>query len=140
MKLIIGFLFVFFFISCGTGSISYDKFFYEKVTGIKVPDSFKVLESFDNAEYLTGTTFGTDSLSIRRLVIKNCFSKVKKGGFPGLIDLERGYIKGNMPDKDHIEQLYFISKTVGKNSWVYIADLKKGMLWTEITYPDWGGN
>ena len=77
-------------------------------------------------------------------MVNNKFIKVKKGGFPDgfphLIDWESGYMKGVMPNKDNIEQLYFINKTVGKNSWVYLADLKKRMLWTEITYPDWGGN
>jgi hypothetical protein len=130
--------------SCGTGIISYDKPFYEKVTGIAVPVTFKVLETYDNGEDLTGTTFSTDSLSLLKFVLKYKLNKVKKVRFgddyPGLIDWGRSYIKGVMPDRNHSENLYFINTSVGKYDWVYVADVKKGILWTLISYPDWEGD
>lgn len=48
-------------------------------------------------------------------------------------------LKKLKPDFNNLQDLYFRFDSKGKNSWFYIVDLKKHLLWAEIQYPDWNG-
>lgn len=56
---------------------SFDKEFYEKVSPIKFPYKYKVLETFDNGEWLTGTVFQIENTTLRKFVIENHFDTLQ---------------------------------------------------------------
>lgn len=45
-------------------------------------------------------------------------------------------IKGIKPDCYKLNNRYFLDRFKGKNSWFYIIDTKRNILWAEIQYPD----
>ncbi|MFT3704154.1 MAG: hypothetical protein QM802_17435 [Agriterribacter sp.] len=56
---------------------SFDKNYYERITGVKLPKEYKVLQTFDNLEWLTGTAFQLDSISLQTFITKYKFDTLK---------------------------------------------------------------
>lgn len=127
-----------FFLSCHNKNISFEKEFYERITGIKLPVTYKVVESFDNREWLTGTLFKVDSVALRELVIQNKFTAAQNINQLKLLSLS--YLQEYKPKFTDIENIYVIHKGNGKNDWKCIVDLNTNLLCIEITYPDHAGN
>lgn len=115
----------------------FEKDYYERITNIKFPSNYKVLETFDNGEWLTATVFAVDSMELRRFVLNNKFDTVS--------DITLLHFWGNAQLSHYPfvletnSNIYYIRKNRNKNHFTYIADLTKNMLWAEISYPDFGG-
>lgn len=123
--------------SCFDHKIKFEKEYYEKATGIKFPQSYTVLETFDNGEFLTGTVFEMDSLTLRDFISTNHFDTVNN--FWDTHIMSENYLTKNKPIFDTTNNVYFISKSDKNIHWTYIADLNSKRLWIEVSYPDWGG-
>jgi hypothetical protein len=111
------------FSSCFDNQINFEKDYYEKTTRIKFPENYTVLETFDNGEYLTGTVFQMDSLTLLKFIIDNHFDTASN-----YIDthiMSEGYFRKNKPIFNSRQNVYFIRKSK--------------RLWTEVSYPDWSG-
>ena len=130
-------IFTLFFSSCFDKNLDFEKEYYERITGIKFPDKYKVLDAFDNGEFLTGAVFQFDSITMKNFIIQNNFDTLKDLDFHfiniGLFD------KKFQPKRTTNSFFFIIWKSKEKNNWTYLADLNTNRLWTEISYPDWGG-
>jgi len=124
-------------VSCFDKKIKFEKEFYEKTTRIKFPKKYKVLETFDNGEFLTGTVFQMDSLTLRNFINDNHFDTVSNYLDTRIIG--ENYLTKIKPIFRSTHDVYFIRKSEQKINWTYIADLNSKRLWTEISYSDWGG-
>ena len=127
----------FFLSSCFDDRIPFEKDYYEKISGIKFPDKYEVLETFDNGEWLTGTVFKIDSSTLIKFVSNNHFDTLKN--IQDIHLLSDGYFTKNKLDLTNLNDIYFINKSKNKKDWRYVVDLNKKILWAEISYPDWGG-
>jgi len=126
----------FLFSSCFDNHIEFNKEYYEKTTGIKFPENYTVLETFDNFEFLTGTVFQMDSLTLLNFINENHFDSVTDHWSTRLMgDI---YLK-NKPVFSSTKNLYVKNNSNQRTGWTYIADLNSKRLWTEINYPDWRG-
>lgn len=122
------------FFSCES---SFNKDYYERISDMKFPEQIRVIETFDNGEFFTTTSFEVDSLSLIKFMNKYKFEQ-HDGPYPLLFFGEK-ILKETKPDFNNLNSLYFSIGTKGKNSWIYIIDLKHKILWAEIQYPDWAG-
>ena len=123
-------------ISCNN-HIDFEKGYYEKISGIKFPEKYKVIETYDNGEFVTTTSFKIDSFALKRFSEKNSFDTVRYPFY--LFFIWENYLKKQKPDLKNKDELLYISGYSKTNTWLYIIDFKKEMLWAEIQYPDWGG-
>lgn len=124
-------------ISSCMNRVVFEKDYYEKISGIKFPLKYKVLETFDNGEWLTGTVFKIDNLFLKEFVRENHFGTLRN-----INDIHlqsESYLIGNKPDTTTVSNVYFIRKSSNKNNWIYLVDLNNNKLWAEISYPDGGG-
>ena len=135
MRNLLFFIFTVLLSSCGNKS--FEKSYYEKVSHLKFPDKCKVLETFDNGEWLTGTVFRIDSHLLRAFVIENHFDTLQNLNEVHL--LSNSYLTKHKADFRTTKNIYFIQRSENGNNWIYIADLNVNKLWTEISYPDWSG-
>lgn len=117
---------------------SFDEDYYEKTSGIRLSKEVKVVESYDNAEYLTITSIKSDRRILNALITKYDFEKAGQVFNPSFIGL--AYLKEAKPDLTQNQNLYVKAGSKGKGSWIYLIDLHQSMLWAEIQYPDYGGN
>lgn len=124
------------FTSCNNGN-SFEKDYYEKISRIQFPGKYKVLEAFDNGEWLTGAVLEIDSTSLRKFVVDNHFDTLKNLNDISLAS--NNYLTKYKADFKTAQHIYFIRKSENKNNWTYVADLNDNRLWAEISYPDWGG-
>jgi hypothetical protein len=123
--------------ACFDNTIKFEKEYYEKTTRIKFPKNYSVLETFDNGEFLTGTVFKMDSLTLQNFIDDNHFDTVSN--YLDTHIMSGNYLMKNKPIFSSIHNVYFIRKSEQKINWTYIADLNSKRLWTEISYPDWSG-
>lgn len=133
-NLIIIYLILFFLLSCS----SFDKEFYERITGIKFPKGIELIETYDNGEFYATTSFKVDSLILRQFISKHKFDTLKKiypSQFLGEHSLEK-----ELPDFRNFDNKFYVTGTKGKKSWIYIVDLNKHILWAEVQYPDMAGD
>ena len=124
--------------SCFQPEQQFDKYFYENVTGIKFPTKYKILETFDNGEFVTGTVFLIDSLILIDFIRLNGFVRWKEG-FPAPL-MSGSYLQSEKPNFKNRKDIYCVFKSKGKNDWLYVIDIKVNKLWAEIRYPDWSGD
>jgi len=127
------------FSACSGIGNDFEKVYYERITGIKFPEKYKVLETFDNGEWLTGTVFEVDSSILRRFIIVNHFDAFTLKDRPNLNIFNVGYFKLRIPDAKNIDNLFIVARSKDKNNWTYLADMASNRLWAVISYPDWGG-
>ena len=111
---------------------SFDEAYYEQASGIRLPKAMKVVESYDNAEYLTITSIKFDKRILNDLITKYDFEKAGQIANPSLIGL--AYLKEAKPALN--QNLYIKSGAKGRGTWTYLIDLHQNMLWAEIQYPD----
>lgn len=125
-------------VSCSDNKFFYNKEYYEKTSFIRIPEKAEILESIDNGEFVTATVFRVDSLELLKFARSFEFTPCEK--LPYLKLMSDSYLKKYKP---HIEEgkgyLYKIGNK-GKNSWLYIIDTQRKLLWAEIQYPDAAGN
>jgi hypothetical protein len=123
------------FFSCNNEGY-YNKDFYERISNIKIPKSAHVIESIDNGEFVTTTVFIVDSITLKDFI--HSYSFATSPLMPRLFG--NSYLIKNKLDIPDSNNLYYKAGTKGKNSWLYIIDLKQKKLWAEVQYPDWSGN
>jgi hypothetical protein len=123
--------------SCFDDKIEFEKEYYEARTHIKFPENYTVLETFDNGEFLTGTVFQIDSLTLLNFINEYHFDTVSS--YLDTHIMSEIYLKNNKPVFSSTHNVYFIKKSEGKINWTCIADINSKRLWAEISYPDWGG-
>lgn len=121
--------------ACGP---SYDKQYYEKVSGIKIPASAAVLESVDNGEFMTVTTFSMPARDMAELISKYGFRSVEGSQLPDFFG--NSLLKGVKPASSDVEYCLINIHQNGKSTAVYVADTIQHLLWAAINYPDWSGN
>ena len=123
-----------FIFSCSDNSSRYEKEFYEQISGICIPGNATIVESIDNGEFFTAATFRIDSNDFIRFIHDYKFIKVEKGF--GLGFFADSYLRKDKPDLRKLANLYYHAGIKGKNSWLYLADIERKLLWAEIQYPD----
>ena len=101
------------------------------------PDTYTVLETFDNGEWLTGTVLKIDNATLQKFVAKHHFDVLKNSN--DLHFLSNSYLHEYKAEFTETKNICFLSKSSDKNNWTYVADLNNNILWAEIIYPDWGG-
>lgn len=129
---------LFFLSSCFDNRLEFEKSYYEKISGIKFPDEYEVLETFDNGEWLTGTVFKIDSLTLVKFITDNHFDTLRN--LQDLHLFSENYLTRYSPNFITTKNIFFIRRSEHKNNWTYVVDLNSNRLWTEISYPDWGGH
>ena len=122
--------------ACSPG---YDNKFYEKVSHIEIPKSSAIIETFDNSEFLTITSFRFKKSELNGFLIKYQFRELTP-------DMNFEYLWGRKnltkyvpEEKNRIHYLYNSGQN-GKTSWLYIADTISNILWAEIQYPHLAGD
>ena len=121
--------------ACGQ---AYDKGFYESISGIKIPENASVIETVDNGEYMTVTTFKITTTDIAELRRKYNFEAVDGSFIPDF--LGDNFLKGPKLANSDLNKCLMKTRQKGKTTAVYVIDTSKQLLWAEINYPDWGGN
>ena len=116
----------------------FEKNYYERISGIKFPGNYEVLETFDNGEWLTGTVFRIRHSTLIKFIADNHFMVLLH--MNDLKLLSNGYLKNYKASFKTPDGIYYLSRSSQKNNWIYVADLNNNMLWAEIGYPDWGGD
>ncbi len=139
MRQLVGVFILFIFLGCSKGMF-YDEAYYERISGMHIPASAEIIESYDNGEFVTGTTFSINQTDLQAFIKRYVF-KPKGNAFAPPF-LGNSYLRLEKPVYGHKQgqDLYIHFGTKGKNSWLYIVDLKSNRLWTEIQYPDMAGD
>jgi hypothetical protein len=122
----------------GQEAHGFENTYFEKVTGISLPDDYKVLENFDNGEWLTGAILQVKNAKLNDFVKKNNLQKIEH-----ILDVDlmsKGYFKEKKPSFSLSKNIFFLRKHINDHNWVYVADLDKNELWVEISYPDYSGH
>ncbi len=136
MKILISVILMITLCSCGN-EVYFDKTYYERISGIKFPAKYKVVETYDNAEFVTAASLKIDSSVLKEFSTLNHFDRVE---YPfSLFCSGINALKGTKPGFESKEALLYVSGYSKTNIWLYIIDIKKEMLWVEIMYPDHGG-
>jgi hypothetical protein len=104
---------------------------------MKFPEKVQIIETFDNGEYVTTTSLKVDSTELRNFIKEYKFEQ-RNIIYPSQF-IGESTLKKIKPDFHNLEDLYFKIGSKGKNSWFYVVDLRRQILWAEIQYPDWGG-
>src|SRR5688500_19047182 len=105
---------------------------FEKASGIPVPAAAEEQETFDDGKFVKPSAFAVDSEVLKQFIEAHKFQKfstMNVAQFWGINNLEE------KPDLQNLESFYYKNGASGNISWIYIADLKSGRLWTEIKYP-----
>jgi len=119
---------------------AFDKAWYEKITGIKFPGKYEVVETADNVEFVTIAVLKMDEKTLKQFVLENHFDSAKNVDAIQLIgEYLLNTYKLNLQSVNNVFVLSGTSKISEKNDWKYIADLNKGTMWVQVLYPDWGG-
>ena len=125
-------LFLIFLISIFISCNHTDPTEFENASGMQLPASAMEKESFDDGKLVKINSYVTDSLALVKFVEDQQFIRFTNDQVPQFWGAH--YLK-EKPDFSHIDFFYYKSGTSGNLSWIYIADLKSGILWTEIKYP-----
>lgn len=133
------YILIFSFLFSTACSPGYDQDFYERVSGISIPGKKTVIESFDNGEYLTISSFRLTKSDMKKFLHAYNFKKL-----PSEMNLEllggRKELREILPEDRNRENYFYISGQKAKTTWLYIADTALCTLWAEIQYPDFAGN
>jgi len=121
-----------------SSDVYYNQEFYERISGLKIPGSAKVIESIDNGEFVTTTVFKIDSINLQKFITQYKFDTTEKI-FP-LRLMGNSYLKENKINQEKLNGFYYKAGAKEKNNWLYLVDLKSKKIWAEIGYPDWAGN
>jgi hypothetical protein len=125
------------FLSCNN-EVDFEKSYYERISRIKFPEKYTVMETYDNGETFTTTSFKVDSITLKDFSKRNSFDTIKYPFY--LFYAGKTCLKGPKPGLENKDDLLYISGQSKTNTWLYIIDLKKEMLWAQIMYPDWSGD
>jgi hypothetical protein len=120
------------FISCGS---TYDRSYYEKITGIIIPKSSDIIETFDNGEFYTITSFRLNIVDIKKFLLTDNFKNVGPTWQPAIFGVSN--LDEEKP-KDRLVDCVYVAGNKGKNDWLYVVDTVRRILWAEVRYPDWG--
>ena len=131
------FALVLLFVTSCSPDIFYEKEFYERISSIKIPETFRVIESVDNGEFVTATTFRCDREKLKEFA--GIFDFKPWGDRNSLRMLASPYLTKQKPDLEYKNGYLYHTGTNGKNGWLYVIDMEKGILWAEIHYPDAAG-
>ena len=105
---------------------------YEKASGIAIPANAKERESYDDGKLVKTTLFLVDTIALRSLIVSQQFLPFRNENIP--LYWGATYLQ-EKPDYNNLNAVYYKSGSAEKISWIYIADIKTGKLWTEIKYP-----
>lgn len=120
-------------IACNSDPV-FEKDYFERITNKAFPKKYKVLESFDNNEWLTGVVLSTEQSTLQQYVSEQGFEIVKDRN--DVRFTSNSYLKKYKLDITANQNIYFIQHTSHNNNWSYVADINKGILWCEIIYKD----
>jgi hypothetical protein len=121
------------FLSC---SSFYDKDYYERASGIKIPNSSTIVESFDNGEWYTVTSFKLSPETVHDFITRYNFNKITQGWLPTIYGVKD--LKSARPDSK-FKNCVWLMKENKKLNISYVVDTSAKILWASISYPDWGG-
>lgn len=138
MKNLLIFFLTLLLFSCRSGN-NFDKKYFKDISGVQLPKNYNVIETYDNAEFVTGVTLRMDKKTLVDFLNANKFKIAKNDfSFPQLMG--EAYLKKEKPPKIGKKGILFLTGHIEKCNWLYIADTTNNLLWAEIRYPDWGGN
>jgi len=115
-----------------------DKKLYQRVTQIIFPKNIHLIESVDNGEFVISSSFHIDSVFLKQFINEYGFDTLQKY-YPSQF-LGEHLLKKERPNLNNPKSLLYVAGQKGKNSWIYIIDLKSNRLWAEVQYPDMGGH
>lgn len=131
MRKVVSSLLLLSLLACG-----FNEPFYEHVSGIRLP-AHQVLESVDNADYLTISTLRVAKSALQQLIETHEFEPATASTLTFLYGTV--YLQKLKPEWRKSSNLYIKSgeNSKQKHHWVYVIDMQKGVLWAQISYPDW---
>ena len=121
--------------ACGP---DYENDFYKRISGITIPPAASLIETVDNGEYITVTSFKMTASDILNFSKKYDFEPVDGSYVPGFFG--NSFLKGPKPEKNDLNNCFMKIGQKGKTGFVYVIDTARNILWAEINYPDWSGN
>jgi hypothetical protein len=124
------------FLSCR--NFLFDKGYYEKISGIKFPRKYDIIETQDNGEFVTITSMRIDSMDLVAMIKTYNFDTLKMGD--AMLPRGQNLLHDVKPDNQSVSHQFIFNKTMNKNDCSYLIDLNRKILWAEIGYPDWGGH
>lgn len=120
-------------ISC-TQTIYFEKDFYEKVSGIKLPHEYTLITTVDNGEFVTATILDFNHTDCQKFCKDNNFEPIPSTDsitLMGIYFIDSAYRK--LPNQN---QLLLNWGSKGSNNWTYLLDTTNCRLYCEIFYPD----
>lgn len=126
---------VLFGLSC---SPFYNRDYYEKASGVEIPKTSIVIETIDNGEWYTVTSFKLAANDMYAFIRRYDFKPVKKDYRPTLFG--KGDLQKERPSENLLSGYVYLMKSNGKLHCNYLLDTTRYILWTSISYPDWGGD
>ncbi len=126
---------ILFALSC---TLSYDRTYYTKASGIEIPNTSTVIEAIDNGEWYTVTSFNMKKDDMYAFINRYDFKPVLKGYRPTVFG--EGNLQKERPPEELIPGYVFLMKSNGKLNCNYLIDTSRRILWASISYPDWSGD
>lgn len=108
-----------------------DRSAFEKASGIAIPPGAREKESHDDGKLVKINSFQSDSFQLTALIKTHQFIPLSREKISQLWGMT--YLT-EKPDFSNLASFHYISGTSGNETWMYIADVSSGMLWTEIKY------
>lgn len=115
----------------------FDKDYYEKISGIQLPEKYKIIETVDNEEYLTITSIQIDSIDLLKMIKKYKFDTVP---IARSVLMGETFLSQKKPTISLLSNIFIFQKSSVMNHCTYLIDLNQQILWAEIVYNDWAGN
>lgn len=132
-KTTISVIILFLFISC-TQTIYFEKDFYEKVSGIKLPNDYTLIATVDNGEFVTATILDFNQTDCLKFCKDNNFKPIPSTDFVTLMGIN--FIDSAYRKLPNQNQLLRNWGSKGSNNWTYLLDTTNCRLYCEIVYPD----
>jgi hypothetical protein len=134
---------------CLNKSNNYEFKYFEKISGVKFPNSYKVQDYYDNGQWFVRVKLKLDTTDVISL-IKKYKIKNLRNNFDTNFDLSYGAILINNVSETFNQskfstipthqEVYYIDSCTKMNRILYIMDKKSGDFWGIIEYPDWSGD
>jgi len=134
-SILIIFLVIVFELSC---TLSYDSDYYTKASGIEIPRTSNVIETIDNGEWFTVTSFNMKADDMFAFISRYEFKPVKGEYRPSVFG--EGNLQKERPPEKLIPGYVYLTKSNGKVHCNYLIDTTRRILWASISYPDWSGD
>jgi hypothetical protein len=115
---------------------SFEKEYYERISEVRFPDHFTLVESIDNGEFITLAVLVLAEKG-NHFVRQYPFKPLSSGWVP---PLGLAYLSPSLRQLPDITKMLEYAGSTKQNSWRYLIDTTTGRLYCEIQYPDMSGD